>query len=68
MVDKKHRKTAVTQLARVQQRDRLQALAKLTEVVDGKRRIVHAPPLIYRLRAAGCRTPRVVDGAVPVLL
>ncbi len=56
MVDKKHRKTAVTQLARVQQRDRLQALAKLTEVVDGKRRIVHAPPLIYRLEQQDAAT------------
>jgi uncharacterized protein (DUF2252 family) len=49
MVDKKHRKEAVTQLARVQQRDRLRALSKLTEMVDGQRRIVHDPPLIYRL-------------------
>jgi uncharacterized protein (DUF2252 family) len=49
MVDKKHRKEAVTQLARVQQRDRLRALSKLTEMVDGQRRIVDDPPLIYRL-------------------
>ncbi len=56
MVDKKHRKTASAQLARVQQRDRLQALAKLTEVVDGQRRIVHAPPLIYRLEKQDAAT------------
>jgi uncharacterized protein (DUF2252 family) len=49
MVDKKHRKSAMTQIARVQQRDRLRALDKLTEVVDGQRRIVHDPPLIFRL-------------------
>ena len=49
MVEKKHRKTASAQLARVQQRDRLAAFAKLTEVVDGQRRIIHDPPLLYRL-------------------
>jgi uncharacterized protein (DUF2252 family) len=49
MVDKKHRKTASAQLARVQQHDRMAAFAKLTEVVDGQRRIIHDPPLIYRL-------------------
>ncbi len=49
MVEKKHRKSAATQLARVQQRDRLAAFAKLTEVVDGERRLVHNPPLLYRL-------------------
>jgi uncharacterized protein (DUF2252 family) len=49
MVEKKHRKTASAQLARVQQRDRLAAFAKLTEVVDGQRRIIHNPPLLYRL-------------------
>ena len=55
MVEKKHRKTASTQLARVQQRDRLRAFAKLTEVVDGERRIVHDPPLIFRLEKHECR-------------
>ena len=49
MVQQRHRKTAQSQLARVQAKDRLAAFAKLTEVVDGERRIVHAPPLIYRL-------------------
>jgi uncharacterized protein (DUF2252 family) len=49
MSDKKHRKTTMTQLARVQQRDRLRAASKLTEIVDGQRRVVHDPPLIYRL-------------------
>lgn len=49
MVDKADRKKAVAQLARVQQKDRLRAFAKLTEVVDGKRQILHQPPLIHRI-------------------
>lgn len=49
MVEKKHRKTAATQLARVRDKDRLAAFNKLTEVVDLERRIIHNPPLIYRL-------------------
>jgi uncharacterized protein (DUF2252 family) len=49
MVKKKHVKTAETQLARVQGKNRLKAFAKLTELVDGERRIIHDPPLIYRL-------------------
>lgn len=49
MVEKQHRKAAQTQLARVQEKDRLQAFAKLTEVVDGERRIIHDAPLLFRL-------------------
>ena len=49
MVDRKHHKVAAAQLARVQQRDRMRAFDKLTEVVDGTRRIIHDPPLLYRL-------------------
>ena len=49
MVKKEHRKTTSSQLARVREKDRLAAFNKLTEVVDGKRRIIHDPPLIYRL-------------------
>lgn len=49
MVEKRHRKTATTQLARVRDKDRLAAFNKLTEVVDLERRIVHNPPLIHRL-------------------
>jgi uncharacterized protein (DUF2252 family) len=49
MAEKKHRKTASSQLARVRDKDRLAAFNKLTEVVDGDRRIVHNPPLVYRL-------------------
>ena len=49
LVKKKHQKTAATQLARVQEKNRLKAFNKLTTVVDGERRIIHDPPLIYRL-------------------
>ena len=49
LVEKKHRKTASSQLARVRDKDRLAAFNKLTQVTDGKRQIVHNPPLIYRL-------------------
>jgi uncharacterized protein (DUF2252 family) len=49
MVEKKHRKAASTQLARVRDKDRLAAFNKLTKVVDLERRIIHKPPLIYRL-------------------
>jgi uncharacterized protein (DUF2252 family) len=49
MAKKEHRQTVSAQLAKVQEKDRLKAFAKLTEVVDGRRRIVHDPPLIYRL-------------------
>jgi uncharacterized protein (DUF2252 family) len=49
MVEKKHRKIASSQLARVRGKDRLAAFNKLTEVIDGERRIIHDPPLIYRL-------------------
>lgn len=37
-------------LAKVRTRDSIDALAKLTEVVGGERRIVHAPPLIVPIR------------------
>jgi uncharacterized protein (DUF2252 family) len=49
LVKQRHRKIAKSQLARVQDKDRLQAFAKLTEVVNGERRIIHAPPLVFRL-------------------
>jgi uncharacterized protein (DUF2252 family) len=49
MTEKRHRKTAQLQMARVQEKDRLAAFAKLTEVVDGERRIIHDPPLLFRL-------------------
>jgi len=49
MVQKKHRKTASTQLIRARRKDRFAALEKLTQVVNHERRIIHDPPLIYRL-------------------
>lgn len=49
IVEQRYRKTAQHQLARVQDKDRLAAFAKLTEMVEGERRIVHAPPFIHRL-------------------
>lgn len=49
MVAHADRKTTALQLARVQKKDRLKAFAKLTELVDGQRQIIHNPPLIYRL-------------------
>jgi uncharacterized protein (DUF2252 family) len=49
MAGKRDRKRVQGRLARVQARDRLRAFAKLTEVVDGERRIIHDPPLLYRL-------------------
>ena len=49
MADKRERKAMQGRIARVQARDRLAAFAKLTEVVDGERRIIHDPPLIVRL-------------------
>jgi uncharacterized protein (DUF2252 family) len=49
MVQKQHRKEAQVQLARVQGKDRLKAFSKLTEVVDGERRLIQDPPLLVRL-------------------
>jgi uncharacterized protein (DUF2252 family) len=49
LVDKGYRKAVQTKLARVQHKDRLEAMSKLTEVVNGKRRLIHTPPLIVRL-------------------
>jgi uncharacterized protein (DUF2252 family) len=49
MAEKGERKAIQGRMARVQAKDRLAAFAKLTEVVDGERRIIHDPPLIYRV-------------------
>jgi len=43
------RRRVETNLARARARDSLSAFAKLTELVDGERRIVSDPPLIVRL-------------------
>ncbi|MFJ1805464.1 MULTISPECIES: DUF2252 domain-containing protein [unclassified Streptomyces] len=42
----RHRGRAEASLTRARRRTGLQALHKLTEVVDGRRRIIHDPPLI----------------------
>jgi uncharacterized protein (DUF2252 family) len=39
-------------IRKARQRDSLQALSKLTEVVDGHRRIVDTPPLVTRINTA----------------
>jgi uncharacterized protein (DUF2252 family) len=45
----KERKRAERNVAKARTKDSLKAFAKLTEVVDGERRIVSDPPLIVRL-------------------
>jgi uncharacterized protein (DUF2252 family) len=47
------RRTVEKSLAKARLRDSLQAQAKLTEMVDGQRRIVDAPPLIQRVALGG---------------
>ncbi|MEU6353359.1 DUF2252 domain-containing protein [Streptomyces sp. NPDC047072] len=42
----RHRRRAGDSLTRARRRTSLQALGKLTEVVDGRRRIIHDPPLL----------------------
>lgn len=41
-----HRRRVESSLSRARRRTSLQALDKLTEVVDGRRRIIHDPPLL----------------------
>jgi uncharacterized protein (DUF2252 family) len=50
MTTKRTQKKAQRGVATTQHRDSLQALSKLTEVVDGRRRIANAPPLVMRVR------------------
>ncbi|MDN3020710.1 DUF2252 domain-containing protein [Streptomyces sp. S.PB5] len=42
----RHRRRVESSLTRARRRTSLQALGKLTEVVDGRRRIIHDPPLL----------------------
>jgi uncharacterized protein (DUF2252 family) len=42
----RHRRRAASSLTRARRSTSLQALGKLTEVVDGRRRITHDPPLL----------------------
>src|SRR5262249_7746038 len=49
IADQSSRKRAANALVKVRQRDSMQALSKLTEVVDGKRVIVENPPLVTHI-------------------
>jgi uncharacterized protein (DUF2252 family) len=49
LTSKQQRKQAGKQLSKVRQRDSLQAFAKMTEVVDGRRVIVNDPPFVIRV-------------------
>lgn len=49
ITQKQAKKQAQKQVAKVRQRDSVQALAKLTEVVDGRRVFVSSPPFVSRL-------------------
>jgi len=48
-LDPEMRQVAEKGLAKARTKDHVQALAKLTEVVDGRRQIVDQPPLVMRL-------------------
>lgn len=61
VTSKQENKRAQKQVAKVRQRDSLQALAKLTEVVDGHRVITNDPPLVMRV------TEEAVGGEVYTL-
>ncbi|MXM62860.1 DUF2252 domain-containing protein [Streptomyces sp. HUCO-GS316] len=56
----RHRRRAASQLTRARRRTSLQALGKLTEVVDGRRRIIHDPPLLEPAGAADTATLRKI--------
>ncbi|HEX8034844.1 MAG TPA: DUF2252 domain-containing protein, partial [Ktedonobacterales bacterium] len=47
--NKQDKKQAEKQVAKVRQRDSLQALAKMTEVVDGHRVFINDPPVVMRV-------------------
>lgn len=49
---KQTQKKARERVAKTQQHDSLQALAKLTEIVDGRRVIANDPPLVIRITVA----------------
>lgn len=58
----RHRKRAATTLDRARRRTSLQALGKLTEEVEGVRRIIHDPPLIEPAGAADLAAVRKIFG------
>lgn len=49
IADKKTRQRALQQATKVRQRDSLQAVLKLTEILDGRRVFVNDPPLVMRV-------------------
>ena len=52
-LDRPARRRVETSLGRVARKDHLRALGKLTEMVDGRRRIVSDPPFIERIDVPG---------------
>jgi uncharacterized protein (DUF2252 family) len=63
----KELKRAKKNMAKARTRDSLQALSKLTEVLDGRYRIVSQPPVVIPLRdlaATYGRAPEEVDGLI----
>lgn len=49
MAKKREQKAVSAGLAKIQGKNHLRAFNKLTEVVDGQRRIIHDPPVIHRI-------------------
>jgi uncharacterized protein (DUF2252 family) len=63
------RKRFERNIAKARARDSLRAFAKLSEVVDGRPRIVHDPPLIVPIEElAGADDPGRLDAAVHAIL
>ncbi len=58
---KKERAKAKANLAKARTRDSMQAFNKLTEVVDGRRRITANPPLIVPIEDVAAGTAQTVD-------
>jgi uncharacterized protein (DUF2252 family) len=61
-LDRRSRKRTKGLVAKARTRDNLNALGKLTELVDGSRRIISAPPLIQPIEElAGSMDPAEID-------
>ena len=56
----RHRRRVESSLTRARRRTSLQALGKLTEVVDGRRRIIQDPPLLEPAGASDTATVRKI--------
>lgn len=65
---KKQRAKAKKNLAKARTRDSMQAFSKLTEQVDGQRRIIADPPLIVPIEDVAAPAGRDVDGELRGLL